>query len=131
MGFVLVDLSNAENPAPSDLLFVNFWNWRPTLVVIGSLNLIDAERMETMGISGVATRVSEAEARAIGGHLQRTVLPAMSPKSRILLDLSTTAEPDDFKVHQGPDTHKNYGATRTWLEKFAAFCLACRGFEIS
>ena len=131
MGFILVDLARVENPAPEDLLSVNFWNWRPTLELIRSMKLIDAERMETLGMSGVATRVSEVEAREIGTHLTRDVLPALAPDERINLDQSTTGEPDDFKVHQGTNVHKNYGATRPWLEKFAAFCLSCRGFEVS
>jgi hypothetical protein len=52
--------------------------------------------------------------------------------ARILLDGSVTTAPDDATFYKSPeDSHKNYSATRPWLEKFASFCETCNGFEVN
>jgi hypothetical protein len=54
----------------------------------------------------------------------------MTPDARIQLNLAPTTTPDDFEIHFGKDVEKNYGATYAWLERFAAFCLKCKGFSV-
>jgi hypothetical protein len=79
---------------------VNYWNWRPTLKLIASFNLIDDERLELMGCQ-LGVDVSEKEAGEIATRIERDVLANLPSNGRLLLDLSVATEPDDYKVHQG------------------------------
>src|SRR5262249_11854375 len=125
MGFSLTDLGDEKN-----VVFVNFWNWRPTVELIRSFSLIDDERLETMGIQCVSTKITEQEARLSGQTLRDEVLPKLRTGEPLRLDLSVTAEPDDGKMHYGVEAYRNYSATVDWLQHFSSFCLACRGFEV-
>lgn len=125
MSVILVDLGNEEHDEQ-----VNWWNWRPTIELIRSFAVIDDERLEMMGCNGSGVQVSEAEARSIGIRMEREILPNLKSKDRILLDLSVTAEPKDFRLHKDEDWVKNYSATHDWLARFAGFCKTCCGFKV-
>src|SRR4029453_1378893 len=115
MGFDITDLAD-----PKRIVFVNFWNWRPTVELIRAAGLLDAQRLEGLHQQCSATRISTDEARAIARHLRDTVLPTLASESRVLLDGTSTTEPDDLTFHRDPtDSHRNYNAPRSWLEDFA------------
>lgn len=44
---------------------------------------------------------------------------------------STTELDDGTFYREASESHRNYSATRSWLEEFAAFCETCQGFEIN
>ena len=126
MGFCLSDLDDDAN-----VLFVNFWNWRPTVELIGSFELIEPERLELLQTQASFVQISRSEADEIFQRLTKEVLPSLPPEARIKLDGSTTSEVDDGTFHKGEGEDKNYGASRSWLEKFAEFCASCNGFSVS
>jgi hypothetical protein len=127
MGFDITDLGDSNR-----VVFVNFWNWRPTIEIIRAAGLLDAPRLESLQQQCSATRVSSDEARLIARHLRDTVLPSLPSESRVLLDGTSTTKPDDGTFHRSPDEFdRNYSASRSWLETFAAFCETCSGFEFN
>ena len=125
MGFSIEDLADEKN-----ILFVNFWNWHPTVEIIRSLGIVDDDRLELMHMQCVGAQISEAEACEIGDRIQNDLLSEVPHNGRIKLDLTVTTEPDDGKMHYGEDADENYSATREWLQRFAGFCLGCRGFKV-
>jgi len=126
MSFHLTDLGNEER------IFVNFWNWHPTVEILRRAGLLDEERLEELHVQISRARVTKDEARAIARHLRENVLPSLPETARVLLDGSVTTAPDDGTFHKLPeDSHKNYSATRRWLETFASFCETCDGFEVN
>jgi hypothetical protein len=127
MGFDLKDIGNEKR-----IIFVNFWNWRPTVEVLRRAGLLDAKRLDELHEQFSGTRVTKDEARAIARHLREKVLRNLPHTGRILLDGSITTAPDDGTFHKSPEySHKNYGAIRSWLEEFASFCETCDGFELN
>ena len=127
MGFDITDLVDDNK-----ILFVNFWNWRPTVEIIRAANLLDDERLEGLHQQISATRISRDEARAIARYLHKVVLPTLHPESRVRLDGTVTTEPDDGTFYRNPeDVSRNYSATRNWLENFANFCATCDGFKFN
>ena len=127
MGFDITDLADSKR-----IVFVNFWNWRPTVELIRAAGLLDAQRLEGLHQQCSATRISTDEARAIARHLRDVVLPNLPAESRVLLDGTSTTEPDDLAFHRDPsESDRNYSATRSWLETFTTFCESCSGFEFN
>jgi hypothetical protein len=125
MGFCLVPKDGAVGD-----VFVNFWNWRPTVNLIGSFNLIDSERVELLQTQCCGAEVSAEEAVQIAERIERDVLAKLPEAGRVLLDLSVTTEPDDYTFHKGDEFPKNYSATAEWLRKFVAFCRSSGGFSV-
>jgi hypothetical protein len=125
MGFIITDLADERK-----VLFVNFWNWHPTVELIKSMGIVEADRIKMMHLQCVGTTVSENEAGKIAQSLQAGVLTALHEGERVRSDLSVTSEPDDGTMYYGADADKNYGATREWLTRFAQFCSECRGFSV-
>jgi hypothetical protein len=125
MGVILADSVLEERSE-----YCNWWNWRPTVELIRASGLLDNERLELMGYNAGA-EVTEQEARAISKFLEDRVLSGLNSDERVLLDLAVTGEPDDGTFYRDPEEHhKNYGASREWLQKFAAFCKECHGFTV-
>ncbi|WP_293914785.1 hypothetical protein [Deinococcus sp.] len=125
MGVLLTDLSNEEHSKTC-----NWWNWRPTLTLISTLKLLDAERLDLMGYNAGA-EVSQAEAQAIASFLEARVLPLLSENQRVLLNGSRTTEPDDGTFYEEPsEMYKNYSTSLDWLSEFAQFCRECGGFSV-
>ncbi len=126
MGVILVDkVQEGERKA----LSANWWTWRPAIEIIRSFNLLDDGMLDRMGVSFSGGEVNAEQAHVIGRRLKEEVLPKIQPEERVLLDLNTTSEVDDGKMHYD-DQFKNYSATREWLEWFADFCLESQGFEV-
>ena len=127
MGFDITDLADE-----SRVVFVNFWNWRPTVEILRTANLLDDKRLAGLHQQISATRISRNEARAIAHYLREHVLPNLSHDARVLLAGATTTQPDDGVFHRSAeDFNQNYSATRSWLETFADFCESCGGFEFN
>jgi hypothetical protein len=127
MGFHPTDIGNEDR-----VIFVNFWNWRPTVEILRRARLLDEKRLAELHVQFGHARITNDEARTIARLLRENVLQGLPETARILLDGSFTTEPDDGTLHKSPeDIHRNYGATRPWLETFAAFCETCDGFEAS
>ena len=125
MGVILTDLTREDRSVDC-----NWWHWRPTIELLRSSGLIDAERLELMGYNGCA-EVSETEARAVADFLEERVLSAIHPGERVLLDGTVTDVPDDGTFYREPsEQFKNYGAGEEWLRQFAAFCRECHGFYV-
>lgn len=126
MAFHLIDLADGERT-----LFVNAWNWRATLEIINSAGVLDAHRIEALGLQCSATRVEPEEARSIARLLRQRVLPSLGAESRIMLDGTVTDEKDAGTFFRSPaEIGRNYSVSRQWLEAFAAFCESCAGFEV-
>src|SRR5262245_17409944 len=127
MGFILTDIDDEGR-----VIFVNFWNWRPTVEILRRAGLLDEQRLRGLHTQISGTRVARDEARAIALLLREKVLPSLPEAARILLDGSITTAPFDATFYKSPeDCHKNYSASRAWLEKFASFCETCNGFKLS
>jgi hypothetical protein len=124
MGVILTDLGDATHD-----LSMNWWNWRPTLELIRSFNLIDEERLERMSFSCGGGHATEQEAHEIAKRIREGWLSRMSSGERLKLDVTTTEEPDDFKMHFD-EVEKNYSAHRSSLEGFVEFCMASNGFRV-
>ena len=126
MGFFVQDLGDKRR-----FLHVNFWNWRPTIELIRSFQILDDQRVEMLGVNCVGDSVSAEEARQIGERLRDEVLPRLLPDQRIKLNLSITSEMDDGKMYYGEEAEKNYSAHYLWLQQFSSFCFQCQGFRAS
>ena len=60
MGFVLV-------PVQGDDLFVNNWQWHPTVNLLQENRLVDRDKAELMHYQATFVEISNREAVAIGG----------------------------------------------------------------
>ncbi len=121
MGFVLV-------PEQGETIFVNAWNWRPTLELLRAHQVLDPEAIEMMGYQG-GYPVTAEEAKEIAVLLDR-VLAQLGAGDRILHDLTVTDEPDTFEFYRD-DLARNYSASAEWLAEFRDFCRAGVGFAVS
>jgi len=121
VGFALV-------PERGETIFVNAWNWRPTLELLRAHQILDPESIEMMGYNG-GYPVSAEEAQTIAGVLDR-VLAQLGTDDRVLHDLTITAEPDTFEFYRD-DLARNYSASAEWLVEFRDFCRAGFGFAVS
>jgi len=123
-----VDVSDLRNR--SRALHANWWQWRPTVEVIRSLDLFDGERLDQL--SDGFGEFTETEARQLAAEIEGRVLSRLQPDERILLDGTVTAVPDDSTFHRVPEEqHRNYSADYDWLIRFVAFCRESAGVYVS
>lgn len=108
---------------------INFWNWRPIVELIRSLDLIPNERVDELHQPYCGYGLSEAEAIAVAATLEAKVLPELSAQERILLDGSTTTQADDYVFHK-EEQDRNYSTTKPVLIEFIRFCRTCKGFTV-
>ena len=126
MSFTLTDLGSE-----SFEFNANVWNWKATLEIIRSLDIIGEGAMRQMNYNATGVKISMEDAHAIGTRIQTDFLPKLAPNKRIYSDLSITDEPDDMTLHRdGDEQWKNYSVTHDWLKEFAEFCLKSKGFQI-
>lgn len=127
MSFTFIDSGSANNE-----VHTNVWNWKPTLEIIKDLDVIGEQRVRQMQYNATGFTVSQEEAELLGNAIRVKYLSKMTPKHRVMMDLSITDEPDDGTLYRGDDSQawKNYGAQYGWLEEFSNFCIACKGFQI-
>lgn len=126
MSFTLTDLGSE-----SFEFNANVWNWKATLEIIRSLDIIGEGAMRQMNYNATGVKISMEDAHAIGTRIQTDFLPKLAPNKRIYSDLSITDEPDDMTLHRdGDEQWKNYSVTHDWLKEFTEFCLKSKGFQI-
>ncbi len=126
MSFTLFDLSSEKYE-----IHANIWNWKPTLEVIKSFNVVDEGKLRQMSYNATGAKFSEEETRLIGERMRDEILPKLIPNKRIFADLSVTDAPDDKTLYKDEDEQwKNYSASYDWLEEFTEFCLKSKGFQV-
>ena len=126
MSFTLMDLGSQGYEFRS-----NVWNWKPTLEIIKSFDIVDEGKLRQMSNNATGEKFSMEEAHSIGERIQAEILPKLEPNKRIFADLSITDTPDDGTLHKdGDEQWKNYSANYNTLRDFAEFCLNSKGFQV-
>ncbi len=126
MSFTLIDLGSENYEFRA-----NVWNWKTTLEIIKSFDLIDEGKLRQMNYTATGAAVSHEDAQAVGEKIQNEILPKLAPNKRIFMDLSVTDKPDDGTLYRDEDEQwKNYSADYEWLKEFAEFCLKSKGFQV-
>ena len=126
MSFTLMDMG-----AESFEFRVNVWNWKPTLEIIKSFDIIDEGKLRQMSYNATGAKFSLEEAREIGERIRDEFLPKLEPNKRIFSDLSVTDAPDDGTLYRDEDEQwKNYSTNYNLLKDFADFCLQSKGFQV-
>ncbi len=109
----------------------NIWNWKPTLEIIKSFDLIDEGKLRQMNYNATGAKFSIAEAHLVGEKIRDEILPKLEPNKRIFMDLSVTDKPDDGTLYRDEDEQwKNYSTDYEWLKDFSEFCLKSKGFQV-
>jgi hypothetical protein len=128
MSFILI-------PKNGEDLKINAWNWRPTLELLRSADVIDDDLFERMGIHGFKAEVDATTANRIADFLE-TRLRVMKPEQRLLADLTVSDTPKkrmiitpDTMIHQ-IDVVNVYSASYEWLVEFRDFSRTSGGFEV-
>ncbi|MET8861767.1 hypothetical protein ABZW11_02305 [Nonomuraea sp. NPDC004580] len=110
-------------------LQVNAWNWRPTLELLENSGVLDEETADLLGYN-IAVDLTADQAHRIATFLD-TYLASLPDEARVMLDGSTTTEPDTNEFHRD-DLSLNYSASTDWLRRFRDFCHTARtGFTAS
>ena len=110
---------------------VNIWNWKATLEVIKSLDILSEGKLRQMGYNATGVKIEPDEAHIIGKKINDEILPKLEPNKRIFADLSITDAPDDMQLHRDDDEQwKNYSTSHESLKEFAEFCLKSKGFQV-
>jgi hypothetical protein len=109
----------------------NVWNWKTTLEIIKSFDLLSEGKLRQMAYNGTGVKMEKDEAHLIGEKIRDEILPKLEPNKRIFADLSITDAQDDGTLYRDEDEQwKNYSASHDWLKDFSDFCLKSKGFQI-
>lgn len=126
MSFTLMDMG-AENYE----FRANVWNWKPTLEIIKSFDIISDGKLRQMEYNATGVKITKEEAQEIGEKIRDEILPKLEPNKRMYADLSITDDPDDKTLYKDEDDQwKNYSASHDWLKDFSDFCLKSKGFQV-
>ncbi len=126
MSFTLLDLGSENFEFRA-----NIWNWKPTLEIIKSFDIVDEGKLRQMSYNATGAQFSHEEAQSIGEKIRDEILPKLEPNKRMFGDLSVTDAPDDGTFHgEGSQEWKNYSASYDWLKDFSEFCLKSEGFQV-
>lgn len=126
MSFTLIDLGSENFEFRA-----NVWNWKTTLEIIKSFDLIDEGKLRQMNYTATGVKVSHEDAHRIGEKIRDEILPKLELNKRIFMDLSITDKPDDGTLYRDEDEQwKNYSADYEWLKEFSEFCLKSKGFQV-
>ena len=126
MSFTLMDLGSE-----SFEFRANVWNWKPTLEIIKSFDIIDEGKLRQMSYNGTGAKFTLEEAHEIGEKIRDEILPKLEPNKRIFSDLSITDAPDDGTFYRDEDEQwKNYSTSYILLKDFSDFCLQSKGFQV-
>lgn len=126
MSFTLQDLGEENYEFTA-----NVWNWKATLEVIKSFDIISDGAVRQMNYNATGVKVDIEDAHAIGEKIREEILPKLAPNKRIFADLTITDAPDDMQLHRDDDEQwKNYSATYESLKEFSEFCLKSKGFQV-
>jgi hypothetical protein len=121
-------MAYALKPVTGEDLWVNKWNWHPTIELLVRAGIFTGERSEPLHYN-CGGDVTEVEVIKIHEFLSEYLL-STAPGQRLLIDGKTTSEPDTFEMFRGPEWDKNYSATFEWLQSFRDFCKVCGGFSV-
>lgn len=126
MSFTLID-NGSENYEFN----ANVWNWRTTLEIIKSFDILSDSTIRQMEYNATGVKLEKDTAHLIGERIQAEILPRLEPNKRIFADLSITDAPDDGTLFKDEDEQwKNYSASYEWLKDFSDFCLKSKGFQV-
>jgi len=126
MSFTLIDLGSEKFEFRA-----NVWNWKATLEVIKSFDIVDEGKLRQMSYTATGARFSDEEAHTVGARIRDEILPKLEPNKRIFADLSITDAPDDGTLYKDEDEQwRNYSANHAWLKDFSEFCLQSKGFQV-
>ncbi|WP_336210924.1 hypothetical protein [Nonomuraea sp. LPB2021202275-12-8] len=110
-------------------LYVNAWNWRPTLTLLETAGVLDAETAALLGLNGHIPLTGQEAARI--AEFLGTYLDGLPADGRVRLDGTVTTDPDTHELHR-TDLDLNYSASSEWLRAFRDFCRAApHGFTCS
>jgi hypothetical protein len=126
MSFTLVDLGSE-----SFEFRANVWNWKPTLEIIKSFDILSDGKLRQMEYNATGVKLSKEEVHEIAEKIRDKFLPKLEPNKRIFMDLTVTDEPDDGTLYKDEDEQwKNYSTNYEWLKDFVDFCMKSKGFQV-
>lgn len=126
MSFTLMDMG-----AESFEFRANVWNWKPTLEIIKSFDILSDGKLRQMEYNATGVKLTKEEVHEIGEKIRDKILPKLEPNKRMFADLSVTDEPDDGTLYKDEDEQwKNYSVSHDWLKDFVDFCLKSKGFQV-
>ena len=126
MSYTLMDMGSENFEFRS-----NVWNWKATLEVIKSLDVVSEGLVREMSSNGTGVKVSSEESQLIGENIRKDILPQLEPNKRIYLNLSISDKPDDGVIYKDKeDEWRNYSADFYYLEEFSDFCTKSKGFQV-
>ena len=126
MSFTLIDLGSENFEFNA-----NVWNWKATLEVIKSLDIVGEGAVRQMTYNATGLKIEMNDAHEIGSRIRDEILPKLAPNKRMFSNLSITDAPDDKTLYRDADEEwKNYSVSHDWLEEFAEFCLKSKGFQV-
>jgi hypothetical protein len=109
----------------------NVWNWKPTLEIIKSFDILSEGTIRQMNYNATGVKLEKDDAHLVGKKIQEELLPKLEPNKRIFADLSITDAPDDGTLYKDEDEQwKNYSVNYEWLKDFSEFCLKSKGFQV-
>ena len=126
MSFTLIDLGSENFEFNA-----NVWNWKATLEVIKSLDIVSEGSVRQMTYNATGVKIEMNDAHEIGSRIRDEILPKLAPNKRMFSNLSITDAPDDKTLYRNADEEwKNYSVSHDWLKEFAEFCLKSKGFQV-
>ena len=126
MSFTLIDLGSENFEFNA-----NVWNWKATLEVIKSLDIVSEGSVRQMTYNATGVKIEMNDAHEIGSRIRDEILPKLAPNKRMFSNLSITDAPDDKTLYRDADEDwKNYSVSHDWLLEFAEFCLKSKGFQV-
>ena len=126
MSFTLIDLGSENFEFNA-----NVWNWKATLEVIKSLDIVGEGSVRQMTYNATGVKIEMNDAHEIGSRIRDEILPKLAPNKRMFSNLSITDAPDDKTLYRDADEEwKNYSVSHDWLKEFAEFCLKSKGFQV-
>lgn len=126
MSFTLIDLGSENFEFNA-----NVWNWKATLEVIKSLDIVSEGSVRQMTYNATGVKIEMNDAHEIGSRIRDEILPKLAPNKRMFSNLSITDAPDDKTLYRDADEEwKNYSVSHDWLKEFAEFCLKSKGFQV-
>jgi hypothetical protein len=113
-----------------EALHASWWTWRPVVTLLRQASVLDLERIGPIPDSSLYAEISADQAGHIATFLD-SLLRALEPDQRVLLDGTLTDVPDTYEFYRAEsELHKNYSADPEWLTRFRDFCRVCGGFTV-
>lgn len=112
-------------PKNGEDIQVNAWNWRPTLELLSSTELLSDEMYERMELNGCGGQADSDLAFKFAEVIEAK-LKDMRPGERMRADLTITSIPKP----ENPETNDLYSVSYEWLCRFHDFCRKSGGFDV-